>query len=142
MAQPPPTCPSNGSSRIKNHYAQGCINHKSIGGFMYKSLRATLTGCKAVSRIRDVYPGTDFFPSWILDPRSEFFPSRIRIKEFKYFNPKNGFKSLGIMIRVVHPGSRIQGSKRHQIPDPWDYAVFCGVMWFMIFFPSNKLNGP
>jgi hypothetical protein len=30
--------------------------------------------------IRDVYPG------------SEFFPFRIRIKEFKYFNPKkNGF---------------------------------------------------
>ncbi len=22
------------------------------------------------------------------------------------------------MIRVVHPGSRIQGSKRHRIPDP------------------------
>jgi len=29
-----------------------------------------------VLQIRDVYPG------------SEFFPSRIRIKEFKYFNPK------------------------------------------------------
>jgi hypothetical protein len=33
---------------------------------------------KAVLRIQDVYP----------DPGSEFFPSRIRIKEFKYFNPK------------------------------------------------------
>jgi hypothetical protein len=43
---------------------------------------------------------------------------------------KNGFKALKIMIRIVHPGSlirmltfshpgsRIQGSKRHPIPDP------------------------
>jgi hypothetical protein len=32
------------------------------------------------------------------------------------------------MIRVVHPGSRIQGSKRHRIPDPdpqhWLNSVF------------------
>ncbi len=42
----------------------------------------------SVLRIRDVYPG------------SELFPSRTRVKEFKYFNPKNGN-----MIRVVHPGS-------------------------------------
>jgi hypothetical protein len=62
----------------------------------------------------------------------------IRTKEFKYFNPKNCFQALGNMIRVVssririlifHPsripdpggqkgtGSRIQGSKRHRIPD-------------------------
>ncbi len=36
-------------------------------------------------------------------PESEFFRpgSRICIKEFKYFNPKNGFKAH----RVVHPGS-------------------------------------
>jgi hypothetical protein len=33
----------------------------------------------AVLRIRNVYPG------------SVFFPSRIRIKEFKYFNQKNCF---------------------------------------------------
>jgi hypothetical protein len=30
-----------------------------------------------VLRIRDVYPGSDFFPSRIPDPGSEFFPSRI-----------------------------------------------------------------
>ncbi len=36
-------------------------------------------GLQTVLRIRDVYPG------------SYFFPSRIRIKEFKYFNPKKGF---------------------------------------------------
>jgi hypothetical protein len=28
-------------------------------------------------------------------PGSELFPSRIRIKEFKYFNPKNCFYALG-----------------------------------------------
>ncbi len=58
-------------------------------------------------------------------PDPNFFPSRIRIREFKYFNPKKWFHPLGNMIRVVHsgswlfthPGSRIQGSKRHRIPD-------------------------
>ncbi len=49
VAKPPPTFPSNGSVRIKNHYAQGRINHRCIGGFMYKSPRVILTGCKGVS---------------------------------------------------------------------------------------------
>ncbi len=50
-----------------------------------------------VLRIRDFYPGSDFFPFRIPDPNC-LHPgsgSRIRIKEFKYFNPKkkqkNGF---------------------------------------------------
>jgi hypothetical protein len=70
---------------------------------------------------------------FIPDPNCLHPGSRIRIKEFKYFNPKkpkNGFLALENMIRVVHPGSRIrmmtsthpgsriQGSKRHRIPDP------------------------
>jgi hypothetical protein len=59
-------------------------------------------GIRPVLRIRDVYPG------------SEFFPSRFRIKEFKYFEPK---KVLGNMIRVVHPGS----GSRIRIPDPFFY---------------------
>jgi hypothetical protein len=46
--------------------------------------------CNAVLRIMDVYPGsrTNSF-----HPGTEFFhpESRIRIKEFKYFNPKNSF---------------------------------------------------
>ncbi len=51
--------------------------------------------------------------------------SRIRIKEFKYFYPKHCFLALENMIRVVHPGSGswfcthpgswIQGPKRHRI---------------------------
>ncbi len=65
--------------------------------------------------------------------------SRMHIKEFKYFNQKNGFSALRNMIQVFHPGSRsriwiltfylsqipildprsrIQGSKRQRIPDP------------------------
>jgi hypothetical protein len=41
---------------------------------------------------REVYPGSEFFPS--LDPRSKFFPSRIRITDFNYFNPENCFCKL------------------------------------------------
>ncbi len=48
-----------------------------------------------VLRIRDVCPGSDFFPSRIPDPNCLHPGSRIRIKEFRYFhlpkNQKNGF---------------------------------------------------
>ena len=82
----------------------------------------------------------------ILDPWSRIWifsipdvGSQIRIKEFKYFSQKNGFSAFRNMIRIFHPGSgsriwiltfylsqipildprsRIQGSKRHRIPDP------------------------
>ncbi len=58
-------------------------------------------------RIRDVYLG------------SEFFPSRIRIKELKYFNPKKSFwaprkwdpgcsSRIRVLIFFTHPGSRGQ----------------------------------
>ncbi len=49
-----------------------------------------------------------FFPipdPTFFHPGSEFSPSRIRIKEFKYFNPKNGFWALGIQ------GSKGTGSR-------------------------------
>jgi hypothetical protein len=70
---------------------------------------------QSVLRIPDVYPGSEFFPS-----RIRIFPSRIAIKEFKYFNPKNGFQALGNMIRVAHPGSRIHILTFYpsRIPDP------------------------
>ncbi len=41
-------------------------------------------------RIRYVIPDLNYF-----HPGSEFFPSRIRTKEFKYFNPQKGFLSSG-----------------------------------------------
>jgi hypothetical protein len=79
-----------------------------------------------------------FFP----DHRSEFFHPGSRVKKIpdpgsgsasasknvSIFNPKNCFSALGNMIRDVHPGSgflfftllgpRLQGPKRHQIPNP------------------------
>jgi hypothetical protein len=93
------------------------------------------------SRIQD--PGSKFFPSWIPDPRFEFFPSQILdsgciSKNLSILTKKNGFSALRNMIRVFHPGSgsqiwiltfylswipildprsRIQGSKRHRIPN-------------------------
>ncbi len=64
-------------------------------------------------------------------PDPNFFHprSQIRIKDFKYFNPKNCKIWSGLFIpdpdfypsriRIFsHPGSRIQGSKRHRIPNP------------------------
>ncbi len=84
---------------------------------MYLTISVADPGC--LSRIH-------IFPSRIQGQKG----FRIRIKEFKYFNPKNCSQALGNMIRMVipdpdprswfftHHGSRIQGSKRHQIPDP------------------------
>ncbi len=64
----------------------------------------------------------------IPDPGSELFPSWIRIKEFKYFNPKKWFLSSrkydpGCSSRVPDPDADFlpipdPGSKRHRIPDP------------------------
>ena len=94
------------------------------------------------SRIQDT--GSKFCPSWIPDPRLEFFPSRVLdpgciSKNLSILAKKNGFSALRNMIRVFHPGSgsriwfltfylsripildprsRIQGSKKHRIPDP------------------------
>jgi hypothetical protein len=87
---------------------------------------------------------TFFHPgSRIPDPNCLHPGSRILIKEFKYFNPKKAKKwflnskkyypgcssripdpdadflpSRIRMLNFSHPGSRIQGSKRHPIPDP------------------------
>jgi hypothetical protein len=64
---------------------------------------------QAVWLIRDVYPGSDFFPSRIPDPNF-FHPGfRILIKEFKYFYPKKWFLSS----RKYDPGC----SSRICIPD-------------------------
>jgi hypothetical protein len=41
---PPPTYPINGCCPHQKHYAQGRINHRCIGNFMYKSPRVTLKG--------------------------------------------------------------------------------------------------
>ncbi len=98
-------------------------------------------------------PGSKFLASWIPDPRSEFFPSRIldpgwALKNLSILTKKNGFSALRNMIRVFDPGSgsriwilifylsqipildprsRIQGSKRHQIPDPRSRIWLCNI---------------
>jgi hypothetical protein len=82
---------------------------------------------------------------FIPDPESDFFPSRILIKEFKYFIPKKakkwflsskkydpGCSSRIRMLTFSHPGSRIQGSKRHPIPDPDPQH------WYSSFFKIEK----
>ncbi len=111
-------------------------------------------GC--LSRIR-MFPIPDL-GSWIqvfsiLDHWSQIWiisipdpGSRMHIKDFKYFNQKNGFSALRNMIWVFHPRSgsriwiltiylsripildprsRIQGSKRHLISDPGSRIRIC-----------------
>ncbi len=79
--------------------------------------------------------------TFIPDPGSDFFPSRIRTvsipdpgsssKNWSISTPKKakkwffsskkydpGCSSRIRMLTFSHPGSRIQGSKRHPIPDP------------------------
>jgi hypothetical protein len=74
-----------------------------------------------VLRILNVYPVSDFsipYPG-LTNPGSRI---RIRIKEFKNFNPKTD-KFSKIRYGVFIPDldffpSRIQGAKKHRIPDP------------------------
>jgi hypothetical protein len=81
-------------------YPGSRLQFNMVPGRDTATLRAVKVGpCrrKAVLRFCDVYPRSECFPSRI----------RIRIKEFKYryFNPKNCFLTLGNLIRDVHPGS-------------------------------------
>ncbi len=75
---------------------------------MYRVIWETL---KAVLRIRDVYPGSEFF-----HPGSEFFPSR----DLGKYDP-----GCSSRIRIlIFYSSRIQGSKRHRIPVPGSASLF------------------
>ncbi len=66
----------------KQNSEQQAIGIVSVLGQIHKkSTFVEESSSKPVLRIRDVYPGTEFFPSRILDPH----------QEFKYFNPKNCF---------------------------------------------------
>ncbi len=93
-------------------------------------------GYETVFRIRDVYLGSPD-PTFFLS-RIRIFWSRIRIKEFEYFDPKKWFIisrkydpgcSSRIRILTFYP-SRIQGSKRHRIrirnTDPEQWIVCMG----------------
>jgi hypothetical protein len=92
--------------------------------------KLTLVRSPPVLRIRDVYPGSRIRIFSIPDTGSDFFPSQIPDPHqiFRYFNPKNWFLrsrkydpgcSSRIRILFFYPSKiRIQGSKRHRIPDP------------------------
>ncbi len=86
-------------------------------------------GC--LSRIPDDYPASEFFPFGIPNPnffhprsRIRIFPSRIRITEFTYFNPKivSSLKhhpvcSSRIRIMIFYP-SLIPDPGVKKAPDP------------------------
>ncbi len=85
----------------------------------------------AVLRIRDVYPGSRirlFFYSG-----SELSPSRIRIEEFLSSRKYDPGCSSRIRMLTFYP-SRIQGSKRHRIPDQ-DPQHCTGVGMCLFFMP-------
>ncbi len=87
-----------------------------------------LTCCCCISWKYTYFTATVVLFFTVADPGCLHPGSRTRIKEFKYFNPKIWFLSSRKFDPVVHPGSgcrlsthpgsRIQGSTRHQIPDP------------------------
>ncbi len=91
-------------------------------------------------------PGSDFFPSRI--PPNCFHPgSRIRIKEFEYFNPKKWFLSsmkydpscssrIPERILTFYP-SRIPGSKRHRIRNTGILNIF-----YLILSVHGSLDSP
>jgi hypothetical protein len=84
----------------------------TISGGILTALTGTAT-FTSVLRIRDVYPGSDFFPSLIPYPNFFHPGSRIHIKEFEYFNPKNSFLSS----RKYDPGCSSRNPDFLPIPD-------------------------
>ncbi len=112
--------------------------------FLTEAIRWTVQYFTAGLRIQDVYPGSDFF-----HPGSEFFPSR---------NPDQHQKNLSILtkklslssrkydpgcsplIRILLfflPGYRIQGSKRHRIPDQVPQHSFTKKLGYMLWFTAG-----
>ncbi len=109
---------------------QASIAHISYGTGISCFSRSLKTKFFSVLRIRDVYPGSRIRLFSMPDPTCLHPGSRILIKEFQYFNPKKMVSKLlkiwsGLFIQdpgsgcwlSIHPGSQIQGSKRHPIPD-------------------------
>jgi hypothetical protein len=87
--------------------------------YVFISEFGTVLQRMAVLRILDphfFYPGSEFFPSWIPDPNFFHPGSRIRIKEFKYFNPKNWFLSSGKYSKGC--SSRIRILTFYTVSDP------------------------
>jgi hypothetical protein len=75
---------------------------------------------KLMLRIRDVYPGSNFFPFRITDPRlrKSWIPYPDPHKKFQLFLTQKLKRVLSIhpgyrilALGFFHPGSRVQGSK-------------------------------
>ncbi len=97
-------------------------------------------------------PGSDFFPSRIPDPNCLHPGSRIRIKEFKYFNPQKKNKKKRFLsskkydpgcssripdpdadfLPIPDPGSRGQKGTRSRIPDPDPQHWMEPMLWIRI----------
>jgi len=90
------------SSNPARFSSPGCVLWRTCCGMPSAALKVSNFHCCGSGIF---YPGSEFFPSRILDPGSKRFPDpgriRIRIKEFTYFNPKNCFLALGNMIYIL-----------------------------------------
>jgi hypothetical protein len=102
---------------MQPHSIGKVLHQKKVG--TYRS--ASILYCSPVLRIRYVYPRSRIRLFSIPDPGSEFLHpgSRMRIKEFKYFNPKKWF----LNSRKFDPGCssqiRILTFYPSRILDPW-----------------------
>ncbi len=142
-------------SRSCGHHGTAC-GSQCPGGRVSSRTPATCTHplhthtfliYKTLWRIRDIYPGSNFFPSRMPDPNCLHPRSRIRTVSIPDPDPKK----IENMIRVVHPGSRIRmmtfypsripGSKRHRIPDP-QHVLCCGSELFYPVSGLKKALGP
>ncbi len=75
-----------------------------------------------VLRIRDVYPGSEFSPSRILDPGAasknlSFLTHKMVCKLSEMWSGLSIPDPDPVSWFFTNPGSRIQGWKRHRIPD-------------------------
>jgi hypothetical protein len=85
---------------------------------MQKNVEKPFFASLTVWRIRDVYPGSDFFPSRIPDPNC-LHPGSLS-KNLSILTPKkakNGFYAIKNMIRIVIPDPDADFLPL-QIPDP------------------------
>ncbi len=123
-----PLCNDQQNFRLLNKNSTNISNFKSVWKLICLSIRISqcriqvpvvlfvlARGLKCLStylcifslmpvlQIRDVYPGSEFFPSRIQGQQDSRIPDPHTQYTRKYFNPKNCFQALGSMIWFVHP---------------------------------------
>ncbi len=139
LAAAPPSCPLSPISRpSRNRRSSSCpsclhkVRHHLDLYFTFWPVTEKsehycamlqISWSAAVLRIRDVYPGSDFFSSRILDTHQRIlvFYSKIMVSKLSeiwsrlFISDPNPGSGSWLFTR---PGSRIQASKMHRIPDP------------------------